>query len=129
MKLVFIVGIGSFIGGILRYLLSTAIQGKVTGDFPYGTLTVNLVGCFVIGCLFGLAEKWQLGIEWRLLLVTGLLGGFTTFSAFSVETFHLIRIGQAWMAVSYVLCSVVIGVCLTALGAWLFKVGPFVLNR
>ena len=76
-----------------------------------------------------LLTKWQLGIEWRLLLVTGLLGGFTTFSAFSVETFHLIRIGQAWMAVSYVLCSVVIGVCLTALGAWLFKVGPFVLNR
>ena len=65
MKLVFIVGIGSFIGGILRYLLSTAIQGKVTGDFPYGTLTVNLVGCFVIGCLFGLAEKWQLGIEFQ----------------------------------------------------------------
>ena len=122
MKLVFIVGLGSFIGGILRYLLSTAVQGKVTGDFPYGTLAVNLIGCFFIGCLFGLAEKWQLGVEWRLLLVTGLLGGFTTFSAFSIETFHLMKTGQVGLAITYVLSSVVIGVCMTALGAWLFAV-------
>ena len=121
MKLILIVGIGSFIGGICRYLLSTLIQARVISEFPYATLTVNLVGCFVIGCLFGLAERWQLGIEWRLLLVTGLLGGFTTFSAFSVETFHLIKTGHAWMAIVYVLTSVLVGLCLTGLGAWWFK--------
>ena len=122
MKHVLIVGLGSFAGGILRYLLSAAVQGKTAGDFPYGTLTVNLIGCFVIGCLFGLAEKWQWGIEWRLLLITGLIGGFTTFSAFSIETFHLIKSGQTIMAVVYVLSSVLIGLGLTASGVWLSRI-------
>ena len=122
MKHVLIVGLGSFAGGILRYLLSAAVQGKTDGDFPYGTLTVNLIGCFVIGCLFGLAEKWQLGIEWRLLLITGLVGWFTTFSAFSIETFHLIKSGQTIMAVVYVLSTVLIGVGLTASGVWLSRI-------
>lgn len=58
MKLAIIAGIGSLFGGISRYLLSTFIEGKTTHSFPFGTFTVNLIGCFVIGCLFGLAEKW-----------------------------------------------------------------------
>ncbi len=124
MKLALIVGIGSFAGGIFRYLLSTLIQEKTSPVFPYGTLAVNLVGCFIIGCFFGLAEKWQLSLEWRLLLVTGLLGGFTTFSAFSAESHYLFKTGHVGIGIAYVSASVILGVGLTFLGAWLFRFIP-----
>jgi CrcB protein len=124
MKLALIVGIGSFFGGIARYLLSSFMQEKVAYNFPFGTFTVNLIGCFIIGCLFGLSEKWQLNLELRLLFITGLMGGFTTFSAFSVETHYLIKSGHIGVAITYVACSVIFGICLTFLGAWLFKFMP-----
>lgn len=124
MKLALIVGIGSFFGGISRYLLSNFVQEKTATNFPYGTFAVNLVGCFMIGCLFGLSEKWQLSLEWRLLFVTGVLGGFTTFSAFSVETHYLFKTGHIATALIYIVASVVLGIGLTFLGAWLFKFNP-----
>jgi len=124
MRLFLTVCIGSFFGGGFRYLLSTFIQGKAATGFPYGTLAVNLIGCFIIGCMFGLAEKWQLSLEWRLLLVTGLLGGFTTFSAFSVETHYLLKTGHNGMALLYVAASVIFGIALTFLGAWIFRFNP-----
>lgn len=121
MKLTLIVGAGSFLGGIARYLLSTLIQQKNTTHFPFGTFAVNLIGCFVIGCLFGLFERSHVNQEWRLLLVTGFLGGFTTFSAFSAEAHSLFRTGHAVTALIYVTASVVCGIALTYLGAWLLK--------
>lgn len=124
MKLALIVGVGSFFGGIFRYLLSTFIQDKTVTTFPYGTFAVNLLGCFVIGCLFGLSEKWGLNLEWRLLLITGILGGFTTFSAFSVETYYLLKSGHIGIGLTYVATSVIIGVGLTFLGAWIFSYPP-----
>ncbi|MEO5984760.1 MAG: fluoride efflux transporter CrcB [Ferruginibacter sp.] len=124
MKLAFIVGIGCFLGGISRYLLSSFIQEKTTNIFPYATLSVNLIGCFLIGCLFGLAEKWELNLELNLLFITGLLGGFTTFSAFSVEFFHLFKTGNIELGITYVLISVIMGIGFTFLGAWLFGFIP-----
>jgi fluoride exporter len=124
MKLAIWVGIGSFIGGISRYLLSTLIEERTTHRFPFGTFTVNLIGCFLIGCLFGLSEKWALELQWRLFLVTGILGGFTTFSAFSVETQYLIKSGHPGMAILYVCGSIILGIGLTFLGAWLFRFFP-----
>lgn len=120
MKLILLVGSGSFLGGILRYLLSSFVEGR-TNQFPLGTFLVNLIGCFCIGCLFGMIERWQWGAEWRLFLVTGLLGGFTTFSAFSAETLQLIRAGNSITAIIYVLGSVIIGLGLAFLGGWLFR--------
>lgn len=121
MRLILFVGAGSFIGGICRYLASTLVQSKSHSDFPYGTLLVNLTGCFIIGLLFGIFEKTPLNPEWRLFLVTGILGGYTTFSAFSLETYHLIKSGHAGMALLYVAISVIAGVVLTFSGAWLIK--------
>lgn len=117
MKLVLLVGIGSFVGGILRYLLSLTINERIVSNFPYGTLAVNLAGCFLIGCLFSIADRWQVNTEMRLLLITGLLGGFTTFSAFSAETVALMRTGHAAIAITYVAASVVLGIALTFMGA------------
>jgi CrcB protein len=121
MRLILLVGAGSFIGGICRYLLSVFIQSKSAIVFPFGTLMVNLAGCFVIGCLYGLSEKWPLSTETRLLLITGILGGFTTFSSFSIESFLLFRDGHSGWAVIYILTSVLAGLALTGAGFWIFK--------
>jgi CrcB protein len=119
MKLILLIGTGSFIGGITRYLLQTALQGKVT--FPYGTFCVNIVGCFLIGLAFALTTKFSVSNETKLFLTTGILGGFTTFSAFSNETFLLVKSHQYSAAAIYAILSVVIGVLATAGGYFLIK--------
>ena len=121
MKIILVIGVGSFIGGILRYLLSLFIQSKFLSAFPFGTLGVNIIGCFLIGIVFGLSERGNLGIDWRLFLATGVLGGFTTFSAFSNETVGLLRDGQFWHAFTYITCSVIIGLLATFTGISLIK--------
>ncbi len=121
MKLLLVIGSGSFIGGVSRYLLSQIIHSRYTSEFPIGTLGVNILGCFFIGLAFGLSEKLSFGHEWQLFLITGILGGFTTFSAFSNETFSLIRDGQWWIALFYILLSVVFGIVATFLGFSLLK--------
>src|SRR6186713_3287532 len=116
MKLLLFVGIGSFIGGILRYLLSQFIQIKFLSTFPYGTLGVNVLGCLVVGLVLALSERTSMTPEWRLFLATGICGGFTTFSAFSSETFSLLRDGQVWYASAYILMSLILGVLATFIG-------------
>jgi len=102
MKLSLLIGIGSFIGGTSRYLLSLLIQAKTTSPFPLHTLIINIIGCFLIRIVFGLFDKGQISQEWRLFLATGILGGFTTFSAFSVETLTLFREGYVGYALAYI---------------------------
>lgn len=121
MKLILLVGVGSFLGGIFRFFLSEWIQTKTLSTFPYGTLTVNLIGCFAIGIVFAFVEKSQLSMEWRVLVATGILGGFTTFSAFSMETFSMIRSGNIFNAALYIFLSIVIGLLATAFGFWSVK--------
>ena len=121
MKILLAIGAGSFIGGIGRYLISQFVQNRFLSTFPYGTLSVNVVGCFFIGLLFGLSEKAALAQEWRFFLVTGLLGGFTTFSAFSHETVAMLRDGQLGQAFFYISGSVLIGIAATFVGIFLTK--------
>ena len=121
MKIILVIGIGSFLGGISRYLLSQVIQNKFLSAFPFGTISVNIIGCFLIGVIFGLTERGNFTMEWRLFLVTGFLGGFTTFSSFSNETVGLLRDGQLWHAFTYVTCSVVVGLLATFTGISLIK--------
>jgi len=121
MKLVCLIGIGSFFGGVFRYLLSLLIHTKAASNFPLSTLTVNIVGCFFIGIVLGIFEKGQISHEWKLFLATGLLGGFTTFSAFSSETFVLFRDGFVGYALFYVFASVIFGLLATYFAYSLIK--------
>ncbi|MCP2042162.1 fluoride efflux transporter CrcB [Pontibacter sp. HSC-36F09] len=121
MKILLAIGAGSFIGGVGRYLLSQLIQTKNLTQFPVGTMVVNIVGCFLIGLVFGFAAKGNLPDEWRLFLATGILGGFTTFSAFSLESITLLQNGQTGQAILYILASVLLGLLATFAGMWLVK--------
>jgi fluoride exporter len=121
MKILLVIGTGSFIGGIFRYLLSQFILSKVHFPFPFGTLTVNIIGCLLIGFVFGLSERGNVSIGWQLFLMTGMLGGFTTFSAFSNETILLFRDGQFGYALAYIGSSVLIGLLATFTGTTLAK--------
>lgn len=120
MKILLFVGVGSCLGGVIRYLLTQLIQIKTAATFPFGTLVVNIVGCFLIGLVFGLSEKIS-SQEVRILLTTGLLGGFTTFSSFSYETIALLRNGQWGFAFAYVLASVILGLLATFLSILIFR--------
>ena len=113
-----LVGVGGFIGSIGRYVLAGAIHQVLhNSTFPYGTMVVNIVGCFVIGCLNGLAETRQLfSPELRLFLLIGLLGGFTTFSTFGYETMALLRDSQIGAALANVLVQVTVGLLCVWLG-------------
>lgn len=121
MKILLAIGIGSFLGGISRYLLSQFIQTKFLSAFPFGTLAVNILGCLLIGVVFGLSDKGNLSQEWRLFLATGVLGGFTTFSAFSNETVNMLRDGQFWYAAAYIVSSIILGLLATFIGMSFIK--------
>jgi len=113
MKILLLIGSGSFVGGILRYLLSQFLQTKTPSIFPLGTLAVNVLGCFLIGLVIGFMDRGTLASEWRVFLATGLLGGFTTFSAFSMESVNLMKEGQAGYALIYIGLSVFLGLAAT----------------
>jgi CrcB protein len=114
---ILLVAAGGAIGSALRYLLSGAVQGLFPNSaFPWGTLVVNAAGCFAIGVVAQLAEgRGLLGPETRTFLMVGLLGGFTTFSAFSHETVSALRDGVVPLAVANVVLSMVL--CLGAVWA------------
>lgn len=116
MKIILAIGAGSMIGGVLRYLMVLWSGQKQSGDFPLGTLLVNLIGCLLIGIIYQLSEHWDLSTEWRLAITTGLLGGFTTFSAFSLETVTMLRDGYTGAALFYLLLSVGGGILATFAG-------------
>ena len=106
----FVVLAGAGIGGLARYVASTWIMEKYAGRFPLGTFVINITGSFLIGVLMMLfLERWQPHPNWRLFLVVGVLGGYTTFSSFEYETFLAVRAGARWMGLLYVLGSVILG--------------------
>ena len=110
------VGAGSFIGGIARYLVSLAMKGIGKG-FPWATLAVNLLGCLMIGLLWGLLSRNATETtSWGLFLTVGLCGGFTTFSTFSKEALTMLQTGNTLGFASYIALSVITGIALVALG-------------
>jgi CrcB protein len=122
MKTILLVGSGGAIGSILRYLTSKWLQSYFTILFPFGTLGVNMIGCFAIGIIFGLFEKttW-LNDDWRIFLAVGICGGYTTFSSFANENVTLLRGGLYLQFALYAALSVFLGILLAYLGFRLIK--------
>ena len=122
LKSILLVGVGSFIGGALRYWLSTLIKTSLHTAFPWQTIIVNLIGCFAIGIFWGIFNRLGASSNsMSLLLTTGLCGGFTTFSAFAKESIQMLQQGNTGGFVGYVATSIIAGISLVALGYWIIK--------
>jgi fluoride exporter len=110
------IAMGGAVGAVLRYLVASGVQRGSGLDFPLGTLTVNVLGSLIMGLLFELlVERAALGPEWRAALLVGVLGAFTTFSTFSMETVNLIGEGRIVAAT----CNVALSVSTCLLAVWL----------
>ncbi len=120
---IIIIGAGGFIGSIARFLTSKYVHLFVNTPFPLGTFIVNILGCFLIGLFYGLAERHQLlSVEWRIFLTVGFCGGFTTFSTFANEGLTMMRSGEFMLLLLYTGLSVFLGILFTYLGAMLSKI-------
>ena len=110
---------GGAIGALLRYWTSTAVHSRLGAGFPYGTLTVNVAGSLLMGFLYiWLIDRLAVGPGLRAFLLIGILGAFTTFSTFSMETLNLLESGQPGKALANILVSVT--VCISAAGLGVF---------
>lgn len=115
-----LVGLGGFLGSVLRYLIGLMYVNTDSG-FPLKTFIINILGAFVIGALSSIAMKYNVNSKVILFLKIGLCGGFTTFSTFAFETQELLKNDRVGVAIIYVTLSVVIGVTAVVLGENLFK--------
>lgn len=124
LKEILAAGIGGGIGSILRFLLSFWVQEKVKNEFfPWGIFSVNLLGCLAIGILFGIfVERFNVGPILRTGIFIGVLGGFTTFSSFSMDTINLLYYGAYGTALIYISITVVGCILATAAGLSLVRV-------
>jgi CrcB protein len=110
LKQLIFAGIGGGAGSILRFAVSKLVQPKDFASFPWATFSVNVAGCLIIGCLIGLSAKCNwLDDYMKALLISGFCGGFTTFSAFSLESYRMFQSGAWLMLAAYILLSVIVG--------------------
>ena len=122
LKTLLFIGMGSFTGGVLRYLISRYVQNFLTPSFPLGTLLVNILGCFAIGLFYGLFERGNLmNPNLRMFLTVGFCGGFTTFSTFSLQTLAMLETGRWLLASIYALGSLAVCMVAVFLGVWIAR--------
>lgn len=122
MQKIIVVALGGGIGAVTRYVVSLWAAERFGAGFPYGTLIVNVVGCFIIGSFMYIAtERIIVDPYWRLLVTTGFLGGLTTFSSFGYETIKLLESGSLDLALYNVMLNVILGVLATWCGISLGK--------
>lgn len=111
MNMIAVVALGGSLGSVGRYLFASLIGRWFGTAFPFGTLAVNVLGSFIMGVLVeAWAIRWNVGPEWRAFLTVGFLGGFTTFSAFSLDTVLLLERGSLLTGLSYVVGSLVLSI-------------------
>lgn len=115
MKLIYI-GLGGFIGAILRYIVSGLVLNYFQKDFPYGTLAVNLIGCFFLGLMASVSMEKMIHTELKSFIMIGLLGAFTTFSTFSYETMTLLEQGSLGLGAANICVSIFFGLGAVWLG-------------
>ena len=107
--------VGGGVGSVLRYSIGLLLR-REDGLFPWGTFTANVVGCFLIGLFYAWSSRLQLTAEVRLMLTTGLCGGFTTFSTFSYESLQLLQQGHYILFLLYVMASLLVGLLAVWIG-------------
>lgn len=110
------IAIGGAIGALLRYMISGMTYRYLGGSFPWGTLSVNLIGAFIIGFLWGLSEITIVSSDFRSFVFIGIIGSFTTFSTYSLETFNLFRDAEIKLVLANVLITNVLGIALVLFG-------------
>lgn len=116
-KLILIIGTGGFFGTVSRFLTTRFLQNHLASSFPYGTFAVNIIGCFLIGIIYGISERSNfMNPELRMFLTVGFCGGFTTFSTFANENVALLKDGNIFYVALYVSLSVFIGILATFSG-------------
>jgi len=117
LRLIFVIGTGSFAGGVARFLLSRFIHSQADTGFPLGTMIVNITGCLLIGMFYGISERSDFfSPEMRMFLTVGFCGGFTTFSTFAGENIALLKDGNFLYFLLYTGLSVFLGILAVYLG-------------
>lgn len=123
MTTILAVALGGAAGAVARYLVMGRVAHALGAAFPWGTLAVNILGCLVYGALAEIfARKWSPGGEVQALLTAGFLGGFTTFSAFSLDVYTLIEHGAPIQAAAYIVISVALSILAFFLGLFALRV-------
>lgn len=113
-----LIAIGGGLGSMLRYFIGARAAERYSSRFPVGTLTVNIIACFLIGLTLEYLDRHTtLSPQWRFLIATGFIGGFSTFSTFEWETWTDISRGAFWIGILYIVVSIVAGFAAVALGA------------
>lgn len=116
------IGLGGAIGSVLRYIVSLLTSRSAESSFPWSTFMVNIIGCFLMGILFSISEKYAwFSNDMRLFFITGFCGGLTTFSAFALENWKYVQQGQMFLFLWYSLVSVVSTLLAVWIGVWIFK--------
>ncbi len=121
-KTLILIGTGGFLGSISRFLASRLVQNSFPSSFPYGTFLVNILGCFLIGLIYGVSEKGALlNPGWKMFLAVGFCGGFTTFSTFANENLLMLRDGDFFHFSIYTGLSIFLGITATFIGVMIPK--------
>lgn len=113
----FLISLGAMLGANARYWVGVWAGNRLGADFPYGTLLVNIIGCFLIGLFYGLGEtRFTISGDLRLFFVVGFLGSYTTFSSFGYESVNLLLGGNLWLAGLNLLGTLVVGLTAVLVG-------------